>query len=159
MQYLFLDICTSATSFPKAAWLQALVSAVHYFLAFWLCDATLLWLCSLLWGHNWQNPVMGASCHTYRSICVSPASVSKEMSENMSTPNDPPKRLCKQAGLYCNAVLVTIVAYVMPTDKMKSLLSHGGKDGRGPAAQRGVLAVLIATSWDAIKIRFYKAIE
>lgn len=68
------------------------------------------------------------------------------MSENMSTPSDPPKSLCKQAGLYCITVLVTIVAYVVPTDKLKSLLSHGGKDTVGPAAQNDVLAVLIATS-------------
>lgn len=54
---------------------------------------------------------------------------------------------------------MAIVPYVVPTDKMKSHLSQGGKDGRGPAAQRGVLAVLIPISWDAIKGRFYKAIE
>lgn len=81
------------------------------------------------------------------------------MFETMSGPNDPPMSFCKQAGLHCSAVLVAIVPYVVPTDKMKSHLSQGGKDGRGPAAQRGVLAVLIPVSWDAIKGRFYKAIE
>lgn len=65
------------------------------------------------------------------------------MPENMSAPSDPLKGLCKQAELYCSAVLVTFVAYVVPADKMKSLLSHWGKDGKGPAAETDILAILI----------------
>lgn len=69
------------------------------------------------------------------------------MPENMSAPSDLLKGLCKQAELFCSAVLVTFAAYVVPADKIKSLLSRWGKDGRGPAAETDVLAVLIATSY------------
>lgn len=85
---------------------------------------------------------MGASCHTDSSVCVSPVFISRDTSENMNTPNEPPKSPCKQAGPCCSAALEMIVAYVMPTDKMRCRLSHRGKDSRGPATQGDVLAVL-----------------